>query len=283
MSLRRIEKTVRGMPTSDGAGVKLTRVIGQPALMELDPFLLLDEFGTDKPEDYIGGFPSHPHRGFETVTYMLDGRMRHQDNHGHQGLLGPGSVQWMTAGRGIVHSEMPEQEEGRMRGFQLWINLPARDKMTAPRYQEYAAERIPLVPANLLPSGVAVKVIAGSCRGVRGPIEQPATDPLYLDLSLAADCSVEVPVPTGQTAFVYVYEGSVAMSAAGDDARIVAPMLAVLGDGDTVLLRGVAAASRVILVSGRPLGEPIARYGPFVMNTRDEIKRAVEDFNNGRF
>ncbi len=283
MSLRRIEKTVRGMATSDGAGVKLTRVIGQPALMELDPFLLLDEFGTDKPEDYIGGFPSHPHRGFETVTYMLDGRMRHQDNHGHQGVLGPGSVQWMTAGRGIVHSEMPEQQQGRMRGFQLWINLPARDKMMPPRYQEYAADQIPLVPADLLPSGVAVKVIAGSCRGVRGPIEQPATDPLYLDLSLAADCSVEVPVPTGQTAFVYVYEGSVAMSVTGDAARIVAPMLAVLSDGDVVLLRGGAVASRAILVSGRALGEPVARYGPFVMNTRDEIKRAVEDFNNGRF
>lgn len=283
MALRPVEKTVRGLPTSDGAGVKLTRVIGQPALMELDPFLLLDEFGTDKPEDYIGGFPNHPHRGFETVTYMLDGRMRHRDNHGHQGVLGPGSVQWMTAGRGIVHSEMPEQQEGRMRGFQLWINLPARDKMTAPRYQEYPAERIPQVPLDRLPPGVAVKVIAGSFQGVRGPIEQPATEPLYLDATLAAGAGVEVPIPRGHAAFAYVYEGSVALAAAQDAARIDAPMLAVLGDGDAALLRGVAAASRVILVSGRVLGEPVARYGPFVMNTRDEIKRAVEDFNAGRF
>jgi len=283
MALRSIERTVRGLPTSDGAGVKLTRVIGQPALMELDPFLLLDEFGTDKPEDYIAGFPSHPHRGFETVTYMLDGRMRHKDNHGHEGLLGPGSVQWMTAGRGIVHSEMPEQEQGRMRGFQLWINLPARDKMTAPRYQEYAAESIPVVPAGRLPPGVAVKVIAGSFCEVRGPIVQPATEPLYLDLALAADSKVEVPVTRGHSAFAYVYEGSVAVGESAAAAPIAAPMLAVLGDGDAVLLRGVAAASRVILVAGRVLGEPIARYGPFVMNTRDEIRRAVEDFNSGRF
>ena len=283
MANRQIQKTVRGLPTSDGAGVKLTRVIGQPALMELDPFLLLDEFGTDKPEDYIAGFPSHPHRGFETVTYMLDGRMRHKDNHGHEGLLGPGSVQWMTAGRGIVHSEMPEQEQGRMRGFQLWINLPARDKMTAPRYQEYAADSIPVVPAGRLPQGVAAKVIAGGFCEVHGPIRQPATEPLYLDLTLAADSKVEVPVPRGHSAFAYVYEGSVAVGEPADAAPIVAPMLAVLGDGDAVLLRGVAAASRVILVAARVLGEPIARYGPFVMNTRDEIRRAVEDFNSGGF
>ncbi len=283
MMQRSVQRVLRGLPTSDGAGVKLTRVIGQPALMELDPFLLLDEFGTDKPEDYIAGFPSHPHRGFETVTYMLDGRMRHKDNHGHAGLLGPGSVQWMTAGRGIVHSEMPEQEAGRMRGFQLWINLPARDKMTKPRYQEYAADSIPAVPADRLPQGVAAKVIAGSFREVRGPIEQPATLPLYLDLTLAADSKVDVPVPRGHSAFVYVYEGSVAAGESTDAAPIVAPMLAVLGEGDAVLLRGVGAASRVILVAGRVLGEPIARHGPFVMNTREEIKRAVEDFNSGRF
>ena len=283
MANRPIQRTVRGLPTSDGAGVRLTRVIGQPALMELDPFLLLDEFGTDKPEDYIAGFPAHPHRGFETVTYMLDGRMRHKDNHGHEGLLGPGSVQWMTAGRGIVHSEMPEQEQGRMRGFQLWINLPARDKMTAPRYQEYAADMIPLVPADRLPQGIAAKVIAGSFREVRGPIEQPATEPLYLDLTLAAGAQVEVPVAHACSAFFYVYEGSVAVAGSGDVEPVVAPMLAVLGDGDAVLLHGVAAASRVILVAGRVLSEPIARYGPFVMNTRDEIRRAVEDFNNGRF
>jgi redox-sensitive bicupin YhaK (pirin superfamily) len=189
----------------------------------------------------------------------------------------------MTAGRGIVHSEMPEQEQGRMRGFQLWINLPARDKMIAPRYQEYAAESIPLVPAGHLPPGVAAKVIAGSFCEVRGPIVQPATEPLYLDLALAADSKVEVPVTLGHSAFAYVYEGSVAVGESAPAAPIAAPMLAVLGDGDAVLLRGVAAASRVILVAGRVLGEPIARYGPFVMNTHDEIRRAVEDFNSGRF
>jgi redox-sensitive bicupin YhaK (pirin superfamily) len=178
---RSVQRVVKGMPTSDGAGVSLTRVIGQPQLPDLDPFLLLDEFGTDKPEDYIAGFPDHPHRGFETVTYMLDGRMRHRDNHGNEGVLVPGSVQWMTAGRGLVHSEMPEQQEGRMRGFQLWLNLPARDKMTAPRYQEFGPEKIPTAtPA----AGVNVKVIAGRVAGIAGPILQPATDPTYLDLAI---------------------------------------------------------------------------------------------------
>src|SRR4051812_18762701 len=186
MTTRKVVNVVQGMPTSDGAGVKLRRVIGQPGLAELDPFLMLDEFGTDAPADYLAGFPEHPHRGFETVTYMLDGRMRHKDNHGNEGLLVPGSVQWMTAGRGLVHSEMPEQEQGRMRGFQLWVNLPARDKMVAPRYQEFAPDRIPEVaPAP----GVRVKVIAGVVDGVRGPIEQPATDPLYLDVALEPDAT----------------------------------------------------------------------------------------------
>ncbi len=179
VSTRGVTRVVRGMPTSDGAGVKLTRVIGQPQLPDLDPFLLLDEFGTDNPGDYIAGFPEHPHRGFETVTYMLDGRMRHRDNHGHEGVLVPGSVQWMTAGRGIVHSEMPEQQQGRMRGFQLWINLPARDKMTAPKYQEFGPEKIPLATPD---RGVRVKVIAGRVGDVTGLIVQPATDPTYLDV-----------------------------------------------------------------------------------------------------
>jgi redox-sensitive bicupin YhaK (pirin superfamily) len=280
---RRVLKTVKGLLTSDGAGVKLTRVIGQPTLMELDPFLLLDEFGTDKPEDYIGGFPSHPHRGFETVTYMLDGRMRHKDNHGHEGVLAPGSVQWMTAGRGIVHSEMPEQEQGRMRGFQLWINLPARDKMTAPRYQEYAASDTPSVPGASLPRGVTVKVIAGSFATVRGPIEQPATAPLYLDLTLESGSTIDVPVPRDHSVFVYVYEGAVSFACSDSGDVVRAPMLAVLGDGEKVTLRGAAPASRAILVAGRVLGEPVARHGPFVMNTRDELRQAVDDFNNGRF
>src|SRR5688500_13149813 len=196
-------RTLRGQATSDGAGVRLTRVIGGSSLPDLDPFLLLDEFGTDRAEDYIAGFPEHPHRGFETVTYMLDGRMRHRDNHGNEGLLTPGSVQWMTAGRGLVHSEMPEQQEGRMRGFPLWVNLPSKEKMAEPRYQEFPSENIPVVqPAE----GVRVKVIAGVVGDARGPISQPATDPLYLDIALDAGRTWEYPLPEGHSAFAYVFE-----------------------------------------------------------------------------
>lgn len=277
---RRIQKVIRGTPTSDGAGVRLNRVIGGPSLDMLDPFLLLDEFGTDKPEDYIAGFPSHPHRGFETVTYMLDGRMRHRDNHGHEGVLGPGSVQWMSAARGIVHSEMPEQEEGRMRGFQLWINLPAAKKMGEPRYQEHAAEAIPSVqPAD----GVLVKVIAGDVDGTHGPVQQPATDPVYLDLQLGVDAVFEPAIPAGHSSFVYVYEGELAIGGIEHAQRVTAGHLAVLSDGDSLRLKGMADDSRAIVVAGRPLREPVARYGPFVMNTRQEIIQAVEDFNAGRF
>ena len=275
---RRVIRTVRGQATSDGAGVRLTRVIGGQALPELDPFLLLDEFGTDRPDDYIAGFPDHPHRGFETVTYMLDGRMRHRDNHGNEGLLVPGAVQWMTAGRGIVHSEMPEQEQGRMRGFQLWVNLPAREKMTAPRYQEFGPERIPEVrPAP----GVVARVIAGELGGVRGPIEQPATDPVYLDLQLEPGAALGVPLTAGHTAFAYVYEGQAALGE--DAAAVVAGELARLSDGDTLAIAAGAAGCRMILVAGRPLGEPVARHGPFVMNTRQELIEAFNDYQAGRF
>jgi len=268
------------MPTSDGAGVKLTRVIGTPQLDMLDPFLMLDEFGTDRAEDYLAGFPEHPHRGFETVTYMLDGRMRHKDNHGNEGLLVPGSVQWMTAGRGLVHSEMPEQQEGRMRGFQLWVNLPARDKMGEPRYQEFAPDRIPVTsPA----AGVAVKVIAGEVDGVRGPIVQPATDPLYLDITLDAGRDWQMVLPEGHNAFAYVFEGAATIGE-GDDARALETHeLAVLGGGDLFKVRAGNAGSRLILVAGRPLREPVARHGPFVMNTKEEIMQAFVDFQQGRF
>ena len=194
----RVARKLRGRPASDGAGVKLTRVIGSPELDMLDPFLLLDEFGTDRAEDYLAGFPNHPHRGFETVTYMLDGRMRHKDNHGNEGLLVPGSVQWMTAGRGLVHSEMPEQQQGRMRGFQLWVNLPARNKMDDPQYQEFAPEDIPVARVG---EGVSVKVIAGQVGDVRGPIVQPATDPIYLDIALDAGATWQLPMPDGPKAF----------------------------------------------------------------------------------
>jgi quercetin 2,3-dioxygenase len=281
--VRRVARVVRGMPTSDGAGVKLVRVIGQPQLPDLDPFLMLDEFGTDQPGDYIAGFPEHPHRGFETVTYMLDGRMRHRDNHGHEGVLVPGSVQWMTAGRGIIHSEMPEQQEGRMRGFQLWLNLPARDKMTAPRYQEFDADKIPVVSPG---PGVRVKVIAGEVQKVRGPIVQPATDPTYLDVELAAGARYSHALPPGHSAFVFVYEGAVRVGEGSEARTLQAHELAVLGPGEAVQLEGVrdaAQPARVILVAGRPLAEPVAKYGPFVMNTREELVQAFEDYQGGRF
>ena len=285
VTTRGVTRLVRGMPTSDGAGVKLTRVIGQPQLQDLDPFLMLDEFGTENPGDYIGGFPSHPHRGFETVTYMLDGRMRHKDNHGHEGVLVPGSVQWMTAGRGIVHSEMPEQQEGRMRGFQLWINLPARDKMTEPKYQEFGPEKIPV--ANL-GKGVSVKVIAGRVGDTVGPIAQAATDPTYLDVALEAGAPFTHSVPFDHAAFLYVYEGSVRVGSGDSAATIGAHQLAVLGNGVDIRIEGREApagahVSRAIIVAGKPLGEPVAKYGPFVMNTRDEVIRAVEDYQSGKF
>src|SRR5579872_5545741 len=282
---RTVTRVVRGMPTSDGAGVKLRRVIGQPALGELDPFLMLDEFGTDSAQDYIAGFPEHPHRGFETVTYMLDGRMRHRDNHGHEGVLVPGSVQWMTAGRGIVHSEMPEQQEGRMRGFQLWINLPAREKMTAPKYQEFEPEKIPTVEAA---AGVRVKVIAGSVSGITGPIAQPATDPTYLDVELAPGAELSLPLSAGHSAFLYVYEGSVRVGSGEAAATVSTHELAVLADGESVQLVGReppqdGRVSRAILVAGRPLREPVAKHGPFVMNTREQLMQAFEDYQAGRF
>jgi redox-sensitive bicupin YhaK (pirin superfamily) len=279
MSSRTITRRVRGVPTSDGAGVKLTRIIGQPKLDSLDPFLLLDEFGSESASDYIAGFPDHPHRGFETVTYMLDGRMRHRDNHGNSGLLEPGSVQWMTAGRGIVHSEMPEQEHGRMRGFQLWVNLAAGDKMGAPRYQDIAAAQIPSVqPAP----GAKVRVVAGELFGVTGPVSGIAIAPVYLDVALAAGAALTVPVPEGHSAFVYVFEGDAVTI--GDDVLRLGE-LGSLSRGDHVELALAADArpARVLLVAGRPLNEPLARYGPFVMNTRDEIVQAVHDYQAGHF
>ena len=270
---REVGRVVRGMAASDGAGVKLNRVIGGPDLPQLDPFLLLDEFRSNDAADYLAGFPEHPHRGFETVTYMLAGRMRHRDNQGNTGLLGPGSVQWMTAGRGIVHSEMPEQENGLMQGFQLWVNLPAKDKMTAPRYQDIEPGRIPEVEST----GARVRVIAGSYRGVRGPVQADATAPLYLDVFLE-DGEFEAAVPVEHNAFVYVYEGSLDIAGRA----VTRGELAVLRGGDTVAARAGDARARFILVSGRPLKEPVARYGPFVMNRPEEIRQAMRDFTEGR-
>ena len=271
-------QVVRGTQTSDGAGVRLTRVIGGAVLPDLDPFLLLDEFGSDSPDDYIAGFPNHPHRGFETVTYMLDGRMRHGDNQGNSGLLGPGSVQWMTAGRGIVHSEMPEQEEGLMRGFQLWVNLPASDKMTEPRYQDIEAANIPEVE---LEAGVRVRVLSGQFGDVAGPVAGVAVRPSYFDIELPPNVSVTPELPEDHTAFLYVFEGSAVVGETEE--RVQQHELAVLGDGSEVTLTSGEDGARMILVAGRPIGEPVARHGPFVMNTPEEIQQAFADFAAGRF
>ncbi len=275
-STARVARIVTGMPATDGAGVRLSRLIGTPQLDMLDPFLMLDEFGTDRPQDYLAGFPDHPHRGFETVTYMLEGRMRHRDNHGNEGLLVPGSVQWMTAGRGLVHSEMPEQQEGRMRGFQLWVNLPARDKMGEPKYQEFAPERIPRTrPAP----GVEVAVIAGRVGEAVGPVEQPATSPIYLDVGLDAGAAWSYELPPGHAGFVYVFEGA----ADAGETPIRGGQLAVLDGAGSIALRAGVDGARLLIVAGRPLREPVARHGPFVMNTREELQQAFVDYQAGRF
>ena len=279
MSSRTITRRVRGIPTSDGAGVKLTRVIGQSALDSLDPFLLLDEFGSDSATDYIAGFPDHPHRGFETVTYMLDGRMRHRDNHGNSGLLESGSVQWMTAGRGIVHSEMPEQEHGLMRGFQLWVNLAARDKMIQPRYQDIAPGKIPTAEPE---PGVQIRVVAGDLFGARGPVDGIAIEPVYLDIALEPGASLSVPLPEAHSAFAYVFEGD-AVQVGGETLGLRELGVLSKGDGVDLSLAGDAKPARVLLVAGRPLNEPVARYGPFVMNTPEQIVQAMQDYQAGKF
>lgn len=272
---RTVEQQVSGMPTSDGAGVKLTRVLTQNLQRRLDPFLMLDEFRSDNPGDYIAGFPSHPHRGFETVTYMLAGRMRHRDSGNNEGLLGPGGVQWMTAGRGVIHSEMPEQEDGLMHGFQLWINLPAARKMIPAAYRDIPAAEIPLLQEA---DGVAVKVIAGQYREQAGAIRQPDTEPLYLDLQLPAGGTRDIDIAAGHNAFVYVYHGSVSI----EGVSVPQQRMAILGNsGDGVRLHSDDGAS-VLVLSGQPLREPIAQYGPFVMNTRAELEQAFSDYQQGR-
>jgi len=280
---RQVERTVRGQPTSDGDGVKLTRVLAQPLQKRLDPFLMLDAFGSDAASDYIGGFPDHPHRGFETVTIMLAGRMRHRDSVGNVGLLEPGSVQWMTAGRGIIHSEMPEQDAGRMAGFQLWVNLAAKDKMSAPQYRDIAPAD---VPVHDLEGGVRVRVIAGQVGELTGAVERPTTEPIVLDIALPAGTRFDVPLPAGHNAFAYVYEGSVDVGGEAAE-RVDSDRMAILTTdprSDGVSFQAASAppgAARVLLVAGRPLGEPIAQYGPFVMNTTAELQQAFADFQRG--
>jgi redox-sensitive bicupin YhaK (pirin superfamily) len=277
---RAVERLVQGQPTSDGDGVRLTRVLTQPLQRRLDPFLMLDAFGSESASDYIGGFPDHPHRGFETVTIMLEGRMRHRDSVGNVGLLEPGSVQWMTAGRGIIHSEMPEQQEGRMAGFQLWVNLAARDKMTAPEYRDIAPAGVPAVEVD---GGARLRVIAGTTHGTTGAVQRPTTEPIVIDIALDDGGRLDLPLPAGHNAFLYVYEGAVDV---GDDAttRVPAGRMAVLANDvatDGVALAAEGGAARVLLVAGKPLNEPIAQYGPFVMNTTEQLQEAFADFQQG--
>ena len=278
MRPRGVERVIAGQATSDGAGVKLTRVLTQNLQRRLDPFLMLDAFGTDNPGDYIGGFPDHPHRGFETVTYMLDGRMRHRDSAGNEGLLSSGGVQWMTAGRGVVHSEMPEQEAGRMEGFQLWLNLPAKDKMCAPWYRDIPAAEIPQLRT---PEGVTVRLIAGRSHGVDGAMQRDATQPLYLDVELPAGASFDQALPASHNAFVYVYRGGLVI----DGQAVPRQRMAILDNApgsDGVRLQAGPEGAKAILIAGQPLNEPIAQYGPFVMNRNEEIFQAVEDYRAGR-
>lgn len=282
---RTVERLVAGRPTSDGAGVKLTRVLTQDLQQRLDPFLMLDNFGSDDPKDYGAGFPDHPHRGFETVTYMIRGRMRHKDSAGNEGLLSNGGVQWMTAGRGVIHSEMPEQEEGVMEGFQLWLNLPAKNKMCPPWYRDIQS---PSIPEFQNASGARVRVIAGAAsddgQSVVGAMQREDTEPIYLDITLPPGASLNQPLPAGHNAFVYVYR----QSALVGGAEIPNMRMAILRndpDADGVSLSAPASNSadaRLLLIAGRPLREPIAQHGPFVMNTRAELMQAVQDYNAGR-
>lgn len=279
--LRKVSRMIKGMPATDGAGVELARVIGQPALPMLDPFLLFDAFRSDKPEDYIAGFPPHPHRGFETVTYLLAGQMHHKDNAGHEGVIEPGGVQWMTAGKGIVHSEMPEQEHGMLEGFQLWINLPARYKMEKAAYQEYSSECIPLEPRE---AGIEIRVITGvTSRGTKGPVVQPLTDPLYLDVRVPAGQYYLEELPETHNAFLYDIQGMVNVeNGDGYTIWLAHGDLGVLTHGDALRLQAGQEDARLLVVAGKPIREPVARGGPFVMNTRAEIQQAFEDYKQER-
>jgi len=282
MSARTVTQLITAQPTSDGAGVRLFRTIGSQALDSVDPFLLLDEFKSDQKTDYIAGFPDHPHRGFETVTYMLAGSMRHKDHKGNEGNLVAGSVQWMTAGRGIIHSEMPKQDNGLMWGFQLWVNLPAAEKMTAPRYQDIPPEN---VPETTLADGTNIRVIAGESAGLRGAVRGIVTAPLYLDVSIPSRTTCTLPVQPGHAALCYVFvgQGRFGVTDTNLGQLVAAQQLAVLSDGEELTVRTEEEAVRFLLLAGKPLREPIARYGPFVMNTREEIAQAFEDFRKGTF
>ena len=283
MTTRTVKSVIQSIATSDGAGVKLRRSLGQSRGLYHDPFLMLDEFSSENPGDYIAGFPAHPHRGFETVTYLIDGHMLHEDHLGNRGDLRSGGVQWMTAGRGIIHSEMPQQLEGRMRGFQLWINLPAAEKMKPAGYRDIDASEIPVAK---LGNGGAVKVIAGSVEleGARtsGPIQGITTDPLYADVELAAGGALSLPVTSGYNAFVYPYEGAVSVGPRGEARTLERGQGAMLSDGDRIELQAGADGARFLVLAAKPLHEPVVQYGPFVMNTPEEIEQALRDYQSGQ-
>ncbi|GGD53237.1 pirin family protein [Lacimicrobium alkaliphilum] len=270
---RQIIRKVRGVQTSDGAGVALTRIIGQPGLPRLDPFLMLDEFGSERPDDYLAGFPPHPHRGFQTVTYMLQGKMGHKDSVGNEGVIESGGLQWMNAGSGIIHEEMPQQTEGLLRGFQLWVNLPASEKMSAPAYQDIPASK---VPEFSLQDGIKVRLLAGNLNQHQGPVTTQAVSPLFLDLQAVTPGNVCIPVERGHNAFVYCYQGNV--QSGGQS--LSQGELGVLGEGNTLSM-SLQADSRLILVAALPIGEPVVQYGPFVMNSQEQINQALQDYQQG--
>ena len=276
MQPRTVERIVQGIQTADGAGVKLTRVLTQDLQRRLDPFLMLDAFRNDNPDDYIGGFPDHPHRGFETVTYMIAGRMRHRDSAGNEGLLGPGGVQWMTAGSGLIHSELPEQEQGLMEGFQLWLNLPSKHKMIKPSYRDIAPTSI---PEYTTVDGVLVRVIAGQSHGTEGAVNRADTEPLFLDIHLPGGTKFTQPLPAGHHAFVYAYRGNASI----DGTTVVDRQMGILTNAGDGLEVSTDEPTKLLLIAGGPLNEPIAQYGPFVMNTNDQIKQTLQDYRAGKF
>jgi quercetin 2,3-dioxygenase len=272
---RQVATVIPGQLAEDGAGVKIRRVFPVQGLSLVDPFLLFDEFGSDDPDAYIAGFPDHPHRGFETVTYMLAGRMRHRDSRGNSGLLIAGSAQWMTAGRGIVHSEMPEQTDGLMRGFQIWVNLPAAEKMSPPRYQDFAPDSIPIAR---LGNGAVIRVVAGSLSGMTGPVAGISRNPLLADIDLPAGLDFETPLDAEHTVLVHIFEGKARIAGR----EIAKGHMAVLGPGDTLHITAGPDGARFLILAAKPIGEPVARAGPFVMNTREEIYQAYQDYSAGR-
>jgi len=273
---RRIVYRSSGMPTQDGAGVKLTRLVGTPQLPDLDPILMLDTFRSDNPNDYVAGFPEHPHRGFETVSYMIKGSIAHLDNHGGKGIVTDGGVQWMTAGRGVAHSEMPAQTNGQLFGFQLWLNLPAKEKMRDPWYADIPASEIPVID---LGNGNSAKLIAGDWNGVIGAGPERDISPFFADVTLAANGAVDVPVPGGHNGFIYVFEGDATVGTE----TVRTGQLGVLSLGDRLHIEAAGKGARFLVIAGKPLREPIAKYGPFVMNTQDEIRKAITDYQSGKF